>query len=128
MVGKHYFCCFAVDTDPGQLWFTLVTALQVCFTSMPCSCFVSRCSGSVCWTRPVARSPDAQIAMGNYRGSGGQYMATQDDIGKLSFKKDLRAGAAAGWPQTDPAHMPARHRGAIAAGLNTLLPLSRLKL
>ena len=27
VVGVHYYCCFVVDTDPDQLWFTLVTAL-----------------------------------------------------------------------------------------------------
>ena len=37
-------------------------------------------------------SPDAQIVVGNYIGSGGQYMAIQGDIEKFVFKKELHSG------------------------------------
>ena len=37
-------------------------------------------------------SPDAQITVGNYIGSGGQYMRTQDDIEEFAFKKELHPG------------------------------------
>lgn len=61
VVGKHYFCCFALDDDPDQLWFTLITALKVCFTPMPVSCGSSRCSYLLCRTRAVPRVPSRPV-------------------------------------------------------------------
>ena len=68
---------------------------------MPCSCFASRCSGSVVGhvlfhvspgqVPEDYISPDAQIVMGNYRASCGQYMTIQGDIETSEFKKDLHA-------------------------------------
>ena len=37
-------------------------------------------------------SLDAQIVVGNYLGSGGQYMTTQGDTEKFMFKKELHSG------------------------------------
>ena len=37
-------------------------------------------------------SPDAEITVGNYIGSGGQYMRIQDDIEEFAFKKELNTG------------------------------------
>ena len=37
-------------------------------------------------------SPDAEITVGNYIGSGGQYMRIQDDIEEFAFKKELNPG------------------------------------